>query len=287
MRRLFLLISLGLGPIVAWAQLNVQAYTPSVLLTPGQWEVKHYNNLYTQTFAFDAEGSRAALGQRGTWFASINSGMTGLNDRWNVGAEFWLRSVRLDQPSSSALNLFRFENNSMARTAPAYVGPKVKFLPFENQRRLSVQSTFLIPLAPNLEGDGRNQPWLDGDRYLWITQLLFDYNLSSQWQVFIDFGVWVTLDRVGDKSGHKVETPTKVFLSYFPNSRWTIFAMNEFWPTYGTEEVLSSYFWQAGLGAKYQIMPGLLEGEVMSTQFLAGKLQGAGTTFNAGIRVIW
>jgi len=268
-------------------RLNVQAYTPSVLLQPGQWEAKHYNNLYTQTVAFDAEGMRETLGQRGTWFASINSVMTGVSDRWNVGGEVWVRSVRIGEPTESAFNLFRFQNNNMARTGVAYAGPKVKWLPFAKQKRISLQSTFLIPVAANLQGDMRNQPWLDRDRYLWVTQLLWDHQLASKWQVFIDAAVWASFDREGDAQGHLVESPVKGFLSYFPNSRLTFFAMTEYWPIYGTEQLLSGYFVQAGVGGKVQIIPGLLEGEMQTTQFVAGRQQGAGRTLNAGLRFLW
>ena len=288
MRGPLLLLLLGCSLLSSTAQtFNVQNYTPSVLLKVGQWEAKHYNNLYTQTYGFDAAGERQILGERGTWFASINTVTTGVSSRLNVGAELWLRSVRIDAPESSALDLFRFQNNPMARTALAYGGPKVKWLPFANQQRLSVQSTLLIPLAANLQGEMRNQPWLDADRYLWITQLLWDQNLSEHWQVFADVAAWASIDRMGDGSATKFETPAKVFVSYFPTSRFTAFAMTEFWPTYGTKKWISSYFWQVGLGSKVQIIPGLLEGEAMVTQFLKGKNNGAGRTFNLGVRVIW
>ena len=50
---------------------------------------------------------------------------------------------------------------------------------------------------------------------------------------------------------------------------------------------MNSYFIQSGLGGKYQLIPGRLELEALYTNFWIGSDQeGAGQTFNFGVRVI-
>ncbi len=78
--------------------------------------------------------------------------------------------------------------------------------------------------------------------------------------------------------------PLKLFVNYYATPRLTLYAMNEF--NYGFNSFNDSYFNQTGIGAKYLVLPNMeLEGLV--TKFLFAKSQGAGTTFNLGIRLIY
>jgi hypothetical protein len=82
-----------------------------------------------------------------------------------------------------------------------------------------------------------------------------------------------------------VATPITAFVSYFPNSRTTFYAQNEYWATWGGNGISSSFL-QQGIGMKYQIVPGFLEFETSHTIFSAGKNGGAGKTYNVGLRII-
>lgn len=83
-----------------------------------------------------------------------------------------------------------------------------------------------------------------------------------------------------------------IFLSYLPTSRFTAYVTTEYWPVhYNTNqqkaEAFHAFFVQAGIGTKYQIIPGRLEAELLYTNFVYGSLaQGAGETFNVGFRII-
>ena len=53
------------------------------------------------------------------------------------------------------------------------------------------------------------------------------------------------------------------------------------------QEAFFAYFVQSGLGGKYQLIPGLMELELLYTNFWAGSEgEGAGQTYNLGIRFI-
>ena len=51
---------------------NIQTFTPSVLLSKGQWDIKFFNGLYTQTKQTDA-GSRSRTIQRENFVIKFKS----------------------------------------------------------------------------------------------------------------------------------------------------------------------------------------------------------------------
>ena len=63
---------------------NIQQYTPSKLVGKGQWDLKWFNNLYTETRSTFEEGRIP----RATFFTSTIEVYTGVgeNKRWNIGA---------------------------------------------------------------------------------------------------------------------------------------------------------------------------------------------------------
>ena len=68
--------------------------------------------------------------------------------------------------------------------------------------------------------------------------------------------------------------------------------MTEYFPTHYNDaeqraEFASNWFVQSGVGLKYQLVPGLIETELLYTNFWLGSVgNGAGQTFNLGVRVI-
>ena len=54
----------------------IQEYTPSKLLNKGQWDIKWFNNLYTQTKSTFSDGKEP----RQTFFTSTIDVFTGLSD---------------------------------------------------------------------------------------------------------------------------------------------------------------------------------------------------------------
>ena len=72
-----------------------------------------------------------------------------------------------------------------------------------------------------------------------------------------------------------LKTQSSLFLSYFPNTRWTVYAMTEYFPTHYNAtsqkgEAFYSYFIQSGLGLKYQLIPNFIELEGVCTNFWMG-----------------
>ncbi len=288
-----LLITNVLGCFSARAQadldsnFNIQAYTPSVLLREEQWELKVFLNLYTQTQFFEGT-EQTDLNERQNFLTVINQLTLGIAPRVNVGLEMWINATHLDEKDSSPLKTYAFSNGERSRTALSYFGPRLRIAPVRKWERFSIQSTFLFPVGDQLSGnEEKPDVFVADDRYVWINQFLYDQALGSQFQVFTQLGIWWTINRDADnpRNFRRLDLPLSVFLSYFPSDRWTIFVQNEFWSRLNQNESFS-YFMQPGVGVKFQLIPGMIELESSYTNFVLGKNEGAGSTFNIGARLI-
>jgi len=264
-----------------------------VVLGKGHWELKVFSNLYSETKAFTS-GGKIDINGRQTFFTVLNQFLIGVGKKVNVGADFWIKTARQDPTSSSSpIDVFKFDGAPFQSYGIPVFGPKVKWAPFNNIRRLSVQTGVYFPIGKDLENRNSNEPFLAWDRhFLWLSSIFFDQSLGSKFQVFTKVSFWYFQVRESSRQNPFLETPISVFLSYFPSRRVTFYAMGEYWPTHYDDvdqkgDPFNQYFAQAGLGGKYQIIPGLLEGELLYTKFLAGSdHKGAGQTFNIGIRII-
>ncbi|PKO96154.1 MAG: hypothetical protein CVU14_11210 [Bacteroidetes bacterium HGW-Bacteroidetes-9] len=288
----FFIILLLTSAITASAQVDhvndIRSFTPSVLLNKKHWEYKMFNNLYSQTSNFNLEGRRINNNERSSYFTSINQFLYGISDKINIGADIWIKSVRLDDVSSSPFEIFRFENDSNNRTALTGIGPKVKFSPLKKLPGLSVQSTFLFPIAKDEEGKTNGKPYLSEDSFIWITQIFYDQPIGNKFQLFFQIAPWVYVKKT--KPEHSVSrlsysNPVSIFLSYYATPRLTFYLQNEWWPSFGSGGI-SSWFWQEGIGMKIQLIKGLMEAEASYTRFIMGKNSGAGETYNLGLRLI-
>ncbi len=263
---------------------NLQQFTPSILFSEGSWEVKSFQNLYTQTKSFDGINKIETGKGRESYFTSINQFLYGIKDQFNVGLDIWLKSVHLQNGTYTY------------RAAVSGIGPKIKIAPFRRLKRLSIQSTLLLPIAQDQEGRGSNAEkpnlFLAHDRTLWLTQFFYDKPLSDQFQLFFQQAFWYSDVRDSFRSNNYLETQSSVFFSYFPNTRWTVYVMTEYFPTHYNDESQKGeafylYFVQSGIGLKYQLIDGLLELETLYTNFWMGSEgNGAGQTFNLGVRII-
>jgi len=263
---------------------NVQDYTPSLLINKGQTEFKTFNSLYTQSQFFNATSEKLDAGGRSNFFTSIIEYNYGVSSKVTLGSEIWFRSVSNGSATSSPTNVLTFTNSSQSRTGINLAGVKIKFNPIKKWEKLSVQSGFLFSIISDPQSKELDRPFLDNNRHLWITKLLYDKKISEKIQVFTQLSTWVSIDKNLEDENTGIATPVDLFISYFPSKKFTIYLQNQFWPSLGSEG-LSSYFLQEGLGVKYQLAKGV-ELETSYTAFIIGKETGAGQTFNLGVRIL-
>jgi len=281
---------------------NVQEFTPSKLLKKGQWDIKFFNSIYTQTEQTD-QGSKSVTIDRQTFFTNTTEIFTGIskNSRVNIGAVFQVRSNTLG--GQGALDVFSFEDNGNdRRSGLTTIAPAIRIQPFRSLSNFSFTTSFIIPVfedAPDTVNDNVFS-YLDQRSFAWETKFFYDKTFGgNKWQLFteIDFKY-----NFGEKSSdadpsqentserfanNSLFLPLSAFLSYFPTSKSTIFinAQQSFLIDLGNDFAQNGT--QLGLGGKYQLTE-VLNIEASFGKFVRGdNFQGLGQTFSLGLRALF
>jgi hypothetical protein len=292
-RSLYLIVSLTVlvlySPLLAQEQTKIQTFTPSVLLVHQQFEIKIFNNIYSQTSFRDDEKNKIDLGERQNFLTSQWQFSYGVskNGRLNVGLDFYIQAVRYDSvKSTSPFKLFSKDGASFSRSALAYIGPRVKFSPIKKVPRLSVQSAFLLVVERNLE----TPRFLAHDGSTWWTQFFYDHTIKK-FQFFLEGSIIYRFKENSEQIAF-MRAPVSLFINYFPLPQFTIYTMIQHSPVFkrlpeGSETTFArtGHFTQAGIGLKYQITDEF-DIELLYTNFLDSRNDGAGSTYNLGLRFI-
>lgn len=262
------------------SQSNIQTFTPSVLIDVNQVDVQFFNNIYTQNGYRGNKGELVKLNRKETYYSGFIQFLYGVdkNRRFNLGFDLNIKSVLYDTAFSSPFNVLKFQNNETARSELlTAVGPKIKFLPFKNTR-LSVQSALWFPVQQNME----DNPWLDYQRLTWWTQFFYDKTYYNKYQLFLEVDLLTRIAPDFKITTLETRIPISAFFSYFPSNRTVVYGMTQFVPFISN---LPTFYLQAGAGVKYQLTQSL-NLELLYSNFIAGINQGAGQTYNVGLRYI-
>lgn len=260
----------------------IQTLTPSKLIGKGQYDIKWFNNLYTQTESTFSDGKEP----RQTFFTSTLEAYTGIgsNKRWNIGAILEFRSnVVADR---GALEVFQFDGESgTARSGLTSIAPSVKFVPFKNVNNFSIQSSFFIPLVDN---ETENGVFLDQKGYTWQNRFFYDKQLGSdKWQLFAELNSELHFGKEEDSfANNSLSLTPGLFLSYFPTSKSTILGLIQHSQRIDLGNDFEQDFTTVGGGVKYQLTDEL-NLEVLYTNFVRGNNTGLGETFNIGLRAVF
>ncbi len=261
---------------------NIQTYTPSKLLKKGQWDIKFFNNLYTQTKIANSSGDVSKNQPRETYFTSTIDVFTGVseNSKLNVGLLIEMRSNVVGDRKS--FDIFKFDGErGTARSGVTSFAPAIKFNPLKNVNNFTIQTAFHIPLVDNEVEDG---VFLDQTAYTFQNRFFYDYTFpSGDWQLFTELN---TEYNFGEKTSFADKTfvlAPGVFLSYFPNQEFTILGFVQHQQRVGDFE---QDFTALGLGGKYQLSK-TLNLEVLYSNFVRGSNSGLGQSFNLGLRALF
>ena len=273
---------------------NIQEYTPSKLLKKGQWDIKFFNSIYTQTERTDA-GSTSVTIPRETFFTNTTEIYTGIsnNSRINIGFIFQVRSNTFG--GAGALDVFKFEDGPSSRSGLTTIAPSIRVQPFKNISNFSFTSSVYLPIFK----DKANAPYLDKRSVFWETKFFFDKTFGQdKWQVFTqaDFGF-----NFGEKSedadadsnagerfaNNSLFLPLGVFLSYFPTDKSTVYVNTKQAFLIDLGNNFSQNSTSVGIGSKYQLSD-VLNVEASFDKFVRGNnFQGLGQTFSIGLRAIF
>jgi len=260
----------------------IQTLTPSKLISKGQFDIKWFNNLYTQTESTFTDGKEP----RQTFFTSTIEGYTGVSDnnRLNVGLILEFRSNAVGD--RDAFDVFSFDGeDGTARSGLTSIAPSVKFVPFSNISNFSIQSSFFIPLVDN---EVENGVFLDQKGFTWQNRFFYDHTFEgNKWQLFGELNSEL---HFGDKkesfANNSLSLTPGVFLSYFPSSKFTVLALAQHSQRIDLGNDFSQDFTAVGGGAKYQLTD-QLNLEALYTNFVRGNDTGLGETFNLGVRAVF
>lgn len=269
----------------------IQTLTPSKLIGKGQYDIKWFNNLYTQTESTFSDGREA----RQTFFTSTLEAYTGVgnNKKWNVGVILELRSnvIRDKWP----LEALRFQNVAGERASGLTAfAPSVKFVPFESINNFSIQSSVFIPLVKDEVKDG---VFLAQKSFRIQNRFFYDYTFPSKdWQLFAELNSEFSLGKDaefnndgvqvdGSFANNSLNLTPGIFLSYFPSSKFTILALAQHSQRIDLGNNFKQDFTALGGGLKYQLTKEL-NIETLYTNFVRGNNTGLGETFNLGLRLV-
>ncbi len=280
---------------------NVQEFTPSKLLSKGQWDIKVFSGLYTQTDQTD-EGNTSGKIPRQTFFTNTNEIFTGVSDnsRVNVGLIFQVRSNSL--AGQGALDVFSFEDNGNDRRAGiATVAPSIRVQPFASVSNFSFTSSFYIPVFKDQADTVPNDnvfSYLDFRSFAWETKFFFDKTFgSNKWQVFTEIDFKYNFGEAASEADEDQNTserfannsanlPFIAFLSYFPSSKSTIFINGQQAFLLDLGNRFSQNSTAFGFGGKYQLTEALNVEASINKIVRGNNFQGLGQTFSIGLRAL-
>ena len=275
---------------------NIQTYTPSKLLNKGQWDIKWFNNLYTETKdLFGPNGDKRDI-PRNTFFTSTVDVFTGVSDSgsFNVGLLLEFRSNVIG--GRDALDVFKFDGESnSARSGFTSFAPAIKFNPIKSVSNFTLQSALFIPLVDN---EVENGVFLDQKGFIFQNRFFYDYSFSGgDWQLFTELNTEYNFGKKLERDTNGIQTEGSfannsfrltpgVFLSYFPSSKFTILGLVQHSQLIDAGNGFSQDFTALGGGLKYQLT-NELNIETLYTNFVRGNNTGLGQTFNIGLRALF
>lgn len=286
---------------------NVQEFTPSKLLNKGQWDIKFFNSLYTQTEQTDAKSKSGKIARQ-NFFTNTTEVYTGVskNSRINVGFIFQIRSNNYG--GQGALSVFDFDNNlTDSRSGLTTIAPSIRVQPFASIPNFSFTSSVYLPIFKDegFSGQFNDPAYLDKRSVFWETKFFYDKTFGGgDWQVFTEADLGINFgekrkdadyntSNVGERfANNSLFVPISAFLSYFPSAKSTIFvnAQQAFLIGYDNPDVVDNKFSQnstaLGLGGKYQLTK-VLNLEASFNKIVRGNnFQGLGQTFSVGLRAL-
>lgn len=258
---------------------NGNRYISSAARPKGSYELKVFNNLYSQVSERDTPSAF-----RSSFLTSTASFVYGISSKINLGFDLRYRKVgNTGGVNHSPFDVLGANNLDSRRSGISNFGPKIRIAPSDNLPNFSIQSAFWFPTGNNLDG-GEGDIYIDWDSPSWLTQFFNDFPLGDKFSLFaeVDF-FWEDLGKK-DETLRRASIPVTGILSYFPIRNLSFYALAQYSPFLNTND---KYFYQLGTGIKYQLNPNF-ELETSYTYFnnrFLRSANGSARTINLGIRI--
>ncbi len=269
---------------------NGEGFYPTKLYAKGGYELKIFNNYYSQK----------DNGFTSNFFSSFFQLLLGSNKNFNYGLDVKLRSVNQGQVGTFSALGFRnrtFQENTngevFSRAGISGIGPRIKYQPFKSKNNINFLHTiYFVPMG-SAEGN-EDYGYSDYNNLQFFNQVFFEKELSVKRRLFVDAGLHIENIKLGVHRNEEhfmpIQLPVTAIYSYFPNSKTTLYGLGSFGQrvdvkfnrdtdTFGTYSV----YGQIGAGAKYFVTD-FLEAELLYTNFIDTTPGRTAHTFNLGLR---
>lgn len=128
----------------------IRTLTPSKLIAQGQYDIKFFNSLYTETEDTFGPGGENRSIPRNSFFTSTLEAYTGVSESRRVNLGFIVKFRSSVIGGADALDVFKFaEEAGVSRSGLTSFAPSVKWVPFEQLTNFSLQSSLFVPLLKN------------------------------------------------------------------------------------------------------------------------------------------
>ena len=273
---------------------NINKYTPSKLLEKGRWDIKWFNNLYTQVRGVDENRNISRL-KRSNFLNTSLEVFTGItaNKKINIGIIGEFRSNTIN--GANAFSVFQFKTSpNSARAGFGHIAPSIKIAPFSKISNLSFQSSFFIP---TFSTETSNGVFLSQKSFIWQNRAFYDYTFKGRkFQLFTELGTRLflgekqfdgngTLNNKGGFANNSIEISPGVFFSYFPTNKFTVLALVQHSQLVKISNNFTQNFTAVGGGVKLQVSRAI-NLEAIYSNFVRGNSSGLGQSFNLGMRTI-
>lgn len=260
---------------------NIQTYTPSKLLDKGQWDIKFFNNLYTETESINKKGVKSDK-LRENYFTSTIDIFTGISDNNHLNVGLLLEYRSNTKGGESATSVFGFDDDANSRYGLSSFAPALKWQPIQSISNFSIQSAFHIPIIT--EESDSNGVYLDQTAYTFQNRFFYDYTFpSGDWQLFTELATEYNFGNDKSFANTTYVLAPGVFMSYFPSDKSTVLGFVQHSQRLGD---FTQDFTALGFGGKYQLTD-LLNLEVLYSKFVRGTNTGLGQSFNIGLRALF
>jgi len=280
MRFLFVLIALAFTVQGQAQEIHEARFYPTRLYQKGAFEIKLFNNYYTESF--NDKSQRANTRQ--DFHGSFLTVLIGTDKNLNWGFDLKYRSAATSSDKSNRFIAFPLKDVTRTsgskvvdyrRQGLSAIGPRIKYSLESEKGAFSVLHAVYFPTLDQSEGDA-DYGFADWEHLQFYNNIYFERKIDSQSNIFVDLGLH--FENLGgflfnDETGYaQLLTPLTFIYNFYPSWKTTFYGMVNVTPRFGfndfgiNPDIVGGAFAQLGVGAK-RFIRSWLEVELLYTQF--------------------
>ena len=243
----------------------------SVMIKHRQIELNYFASLASANRYRDIGGNLQDINARQTYLYNTLQITYGISKdvRFNIGLDVNAAMGRIDEdPNSSVFKVFDESVTGNSRHAGAITSfaPRIRWMPFKNNYRFTIQSSVILPMPVN---DAKQQV-LGHSQIYFLSQFLYNLPLSERLYLFSQLSLQYGFKRANVPA--VFYSPLSVYLSYYIPKKLILFGLMNYVPIFTKESkwTYSRYTVQAGGGIQYQVSKQILLNAYYATD-LKGK----------------